>query len=57
MIIAKSPEQLAKEDLIRQIIEAAAARLEREDGNTIYKMAWKKGAKLIRRLSAELINS
>ena len=55
MITPKSPEQLAREDLIRQTLESAAKRLEAENGNETYRTAWKRGAKLIRALSEKLI--
>lgn len=54
-LIQKPPAQLIKEDLIRQTLEAAAQRLEREGGNVSYAQAWKRAAKLIRSLAPELI--
>lgn len=46
----KSPEQLAKEDLVRQTLEEAASRLETRAGNEIYTKAWRAAAKFIRSL-------
>ena len=57
MIIDKPPEQLAREDLIRQTLEAAAARLERESGNSTYMTAWAKAARMIRGLLPDLMKS
>lgn len=54
MIIAKSPDQLAREDLIRQTLEAAAKKLEQKSGNSTYMRAWEIGAKDIRDLAEEL---
>jgi hypothetical protein len=48
MIIAKSAEQLAREDLIRQTLEAAARRLECLTGNPTYQQAWRIAARSIR---------
>lgn len=48
MIIEKPLEQLAKEDLIRQALEAAARRIEGLDGNQTYQQAWKIAARSIR---------
>ena len=41
MITEKSPEQLAREDIIRQTLEAAAKRIEGQSGNPTYRQAWK----------------
>ena len=48
MITPKSPDQLAREDLIRQTLEAAAKRIEKLDGNPTYKQAWRLAARSIR---------
>ena len=48
MIIEKAPEQLAKEDLIRQTLEAAAKRIESLTGNGTYQQAWKIAVRAIR---------
>jgi hypothetical protein len=44
----KSQEQLAREDIERQALESAAARLERESGNPVYVQAWKRAARILR---------
>lgn len=46
----KSPEQLIREDIERQALEAAAKALETRAGNSLYEKAWKAGAKLVRSL-------
>ena len=51
MITQKSLEQLAHEDLVRQILEAAAKRVESLDGNPTYQQAWKIAARSIRSIS------
>ena len=48
MITPKSPEQLAREDLIRQTLELAARRIEKLDGNPTYRQAWKIACRAIR---------
>ena len=48
MITPKPPEQLAREDLIRQTLEAAARRIEKLDGNPTYRQAWKIACRAIR---------
>jgi hypothetical protein len=48
MITQKSIEQLEREDLIRQTLEAAARRLEGLTGNPTYQQAWKIAARSIR---------
>ena len=50
MIIEKSPEQLVREDLIRQTLEAAIRRIEGLDGNYAYIQAWKVAIRAIRSL-------
>jgi hypothetical protein len=54
MITNKSPEQLAKEDLIRQTLEAAASRVEQRSGNSTYVRAWTLAAIEIRKMISEL---
>lgn len=54
MIIEKSAEQLAREDLIRQTLEAAASRIEKESGNATYMRAWEIAARMVRELFPEL---
>jgi hypothetical protein len=56
-IIEKSPEQLAREDLIRQTLGAAAKRIERESGNSTYMRAWEIAAKWVRELADDLTKS
>lgn len=55
MIKDKPPEQLAREDLIRQILEAAAKRIEKESGNPTYKRAWQLAARMVRGLLTEIL--
>lgn len=47
-LIQKNPDQLIKEDLIRQTLEGAALFLETRDTNKLYKAAWKSAARLLR---------
>jgi len=54
MITTKSPDQLAREDLIRQVIEAVARRIEGLDGNSTYQQAWKIAARSIRSMPVEM---
>ena len=51
VLIAKTPEQLEREDLARQVLEAAASRVEAEAGNETYQAAWKRAAKIIRSIN------
>jgi hypothetical protein len=44
----KPLDQLEREDIARQALEAAARRLEERAGNSVYMKAWKIGARLIR---------
>jgi hypothetical protein len=53
-IIEKSPEQLAREDLIRQTLELAAKRIEKESGNPTYMRAWELAARMVRGLLGDL---
>lgn len=53
-ITPKPPEQLAREDLIRQTLEAAASAIERKHGNSTYKRAWIIAAREIRLLCSVL---
>jgi len=46
----KTAEQLAREDVERQTLEAAAQRIEQENGNEIYRLAWKKAVRIIREM-------
>lgn len=48
VIINKSPDQLAREDLIRQTLEAAAVILDNYSTNKFYRKALRVGARLIR---------
>lgn len=47
-LVEKSPEQLAKEDLVRQALDAAANELERRSTNEMYAKAFKAAAKIVR---------
>lgn len=51
ILIEKTPEQLEREDIARQVLEAAAARVEAEAGNETYQAAWKRAAKIIRSIN------
>lgn len=53
-IIEKTPEQLAREDLIRQTLEAAAKRIEKESANPTYMRAWELAARMVRSLLPDL---
>lgn len=48
IVTHKPLDQLEREDIVRQALEAAAARLEKQAGNAVYRKAWETGAKLIR---------
>lgn len=54
-IVEKPPEQLAKEDLIRQTLEAVARRLETFSCSPGYQKAFKKAVRLIREMEAKVI--
>ncbi len=54
MITTKSPDQLAREDLIRQTLEAAASAIESKHGNSTYERAWAIAAREIRLLGGVL---
>lgn len=56
MITEKSPEQLAREDLIRQTLEAAAKRIKKESGNSTYMRAWELAARMVLALIPDLTN-
>lgn len=47
-LCSKSAEQLAREQIQREILEAVAKHLERKIGNEVYRWAWKAAAKDIR---------
>lgn len=47
-VIPKTFEQLAREDVERQALEAAARKIEALSGNEIYQRAWRKAAHVIR---------
>jgi hypothetical protein len=47
-IFTKTAEQLVREDVERQALEAAASKVELLSGNSTYTQAWKTAAKLIR---------
>lgn len=47
-LVEKSPEQLAKEDLVRQTLEAAAVKLETHAVGELYGKAYRSAAKLVR---------
>lgn len=53
MITTKSPDQLAREDLIRQTLEAAAKRIEAIGGNDLYVRAYQKAAEQIRLMTPD----
>jgi hypothetical protein len=44
----KTPEQLTREEIQRQTLEAAALRLETQQGNAVYMAAWKAAARILR---------
>jgi hypothetical protein len=44
----KSQEQIAREKVANETLEAAATRLEKQAGNRVYKAAWRAAAKLLR---------
>lgn len=50
MTIDKTTDQLVREEIERQTLEAAAARIEREGGNPVYMQAWRRAAKIIRQM-------
>lgn len=51
MIQEKTMEQLAREEIVRQTLEAAARAVETENVNAIYQRAFRRAAKIIRALS------
>lgn len=44
----RSHDEIDRDDIVRQSLEEAAKRLENYSGNSIYRMAWRKAAMLIR---------
>ena len=54
-ITPKPPDQLAREDLIRQTLEAAARRLEKIHGNKTYMRAWQIAARELRDFANEMV--
>lgn len=48
MIEYRPLDQLERDDIARQALEAAAKLLEQRSGNGVYQKAWQIGAKLIR---------
>lgn len=50
VLVAKSAEQLAREEVMRQTLEMAAARVEQQAGSDAYERAWRRAAALIRSL-------
>ncbi|BEV44782.1 hypothetical protein [Afipia carboxidovorans] len=44
----KSVDELERDDIVRQVKEAIAKRLESEAGNEVYLAAWRRAAKLVR---------
>lgn len=46
--VEKSAEQLVREDIERQTLEAAAARIEKQHGNPVYMKAWQRAASILR---------
>lgn len=53
MIISKPPDQLAKEDLIRQTLEAAAKKLESFSWGVAYRKAFDRAAEIIREMKPD----
>jgi hypothetical protein len=49
-VVEKTAEQLAKEDIQRQTLEAAALKLEQYATNRVYRSAFRAAAQLIRSL-------
>lgn len=49
-LIEKTPEQLEREDIARQALEAAAVKLETHAVGELYAKAFRKAAKLVRSL-------
>ncbi len=50
MTSEKTVEQLQREDLERQVLEAAAKRIEALRGSEVYERAWKRAVEIIRSL-------
>lgn len=50
MTVDKPIEQVVREDIQRQVLEAAACRVEALSGNTTYQQAWRIAARCIRSL-------
>lgn len=47
-LVAKSPEDLERDDLVRQTLEAAAVKLETHAVGELYAKAYRSAAKLVR---------
>jgi hypothetical protein len=56
MITEKTSEELSRENIIRQTLEAAAKRVEEQKGNPTYRQAWKIAIRAILGLRPELVN-
>jgi hypothetical protein len=54
-LIQKPPDQLIKEDLIRQTLVAAAKAIEVQKGNPTYRQAWKRAIHAVMSLKPESI--
>ena len=51
--VEKTSQQLERESIERQALEAAAKRVEGYHGNPVYRKAWEKAAKIIRAMKPD----
>jgi hypothetical protein len=49
-LVEKPADQVMKEDIACQVLEAAARKLENTHANKLYRSAWRAAAKMIREL-------
>lgn len=47
-VLTKTAEQLAREDVERQALEAAARKIEGMAGSEVYQRAWKRASEIVR---------
>lgn len=53
IVFEKTPNQLERESIERQALEAAAKRIEEEAGNSVYVAAWRRAARIVRSLKPD----
>lgn len=46
--VSRSVAEIERDDIARQALEAAARRIEAQQGNRLYMLAWKVAARIVR---------